>query len=112
MRLPLLAPLFAATLFIAPAASAQNAPSASAEALIAEAEQLQESNPKAALALAQRGLVLATASHNVALIARAHGARCWSAVPAQPDSILSYAEQGMAAVAQSGDAAAIARMQI
>jgi diguanylate cyclase (GGDEF)-like protein len=112
MRLPLLPHLLAATLLIAPAARAQNAPSASPEALIAEAERLQESNPEAALALAQRGLALATATHNAALIARAHRARCWSAVPAQPDSILSYAEQGLAAAARSGDAAAIARMRI
>jgi diguanylate cyclase (GGDEF)-like protein len=112
MRLPLLPHLLAAALLIAPAARAQNAPSASPEALIAEAERLQESNPEAALALAQRGLALATATHNAALIARAHRARCWSAVPAQPDSILSYAEQGLAAAARSGDAAAIARMRI
>ena len=112
MRSLVLAHFLALTFSAAATASAQNAGTASPELLIVQSEQLREKNPAAALALAQRGLALATARRNPDLIARAHLARCWAAVPAQPDSILSYGEQGVAAVAHSGNAAAIARMRI
>jgi diguanylate cyclase (GGDEF)-like protein len=104
--------LAAALLACSPAA-AQTVPRPSGAAkLVAEAERLQHTSAAATFRLAQQALPLLQGPADTAPRMRAMVLRCWAAAETAPDSLVAYAEQGMADAARRRDARALAELRV
>src|SRR5688572_29085758 len=101
--------LIAIGLVLPARAAAQNAAARAPQFWLAEAERLRESDPEKALSFAERAITALAGRQDDAPLLKAHRLRCLTALAARPDSMLSYAEQGIRAAAQSRNAHGRAR---
>jgi len=102
----------AATLLAALPAAAQTAGSADAARWVARADSLQHVDAAATFRLAQRALPLLRGPASVEPRMRALVLRCWAAAEVAPDSLLAFAETGIAEAERSGRERALAELRV
>ncbi|HEX5725453.1 MAG TPA: tetratricopeptide repeat protein, partial [Longimicrobiaceae bacterium] len=83
-----------------------------AQRWVQEAERLQDTDPEAALRLAQRALPRLASPADAPLRMRAHEVRCWSAAAAAPDSVPAFAAAGVDDAARSRQPRALAALRV
>ncbi|MDB4906153.1 MAG: hypothetical protein JWO05_937 [Gemmatimonadetes bacterium] len=99
-------------LCLAGTAHAQQPADSSAAAMVARADSLQASHAADALALVQRALPALGDRALQATRMKALEIRCWTSLEVRPESLASYAAQGVADAERAGDAAGVARLRV
>ncbi|HEX7242295.1 MAG TPA: GGDEF domain-containing protein, partial [Longimicrobiaceae bacterium] len=101
----------AAALLAAVPAAAQAPPQTPEARWVAEAGRLQDVDADATLRLARQALPRLRGPAGAPLRMRALELRCWAAAEAAPDSLLAWAEAGLADAGRQGDARAVAALR-
>ena len=95
-----------------PAAAQTPPPPSDAAHWVARADSLKHIDAAATFRLARRALPLLRGPADVELRMRALVLRCWAAAEVAPDSLLAFAEAGVAEAARRGSARALAELRV